>query len=153
MLWFYPTGSLASHSLSLIPPSQWGEERTGGKKKKLELAGWDKTLLPRKRERKNSNDNSIGIYIYKKVMYSAVAHHPQKDAQPVPEQWLPPSTNSCQFYSFHTMSYGTEYPFDQFRSAILVLTPQILSPVTGRTVHTCPCAALFGNISVLLFFT
>lgn len=61
-------------------------------------------------------------------MYNAVVHQLQKDAKPVPEQWFSPSTNSCQYYSFHTMSCGTEYPFNMFRSAVLVLTPQILVP-------------------------
>ena len=35
-----------------------------------------------------------------------------------------PSANSTQCYSFvHTMSYGIEDPFGQFRSAVLVLFP------------------------------
>ena len=93
-------------------------------------------------------------------MYNAVAHHLPKDAQPVPEQWCPPSTNSCPFYSFHVMPYGTEHSFGQFRLAVLVLTPLcslcLPSPLTGRTIQEAEsylslCCAVQQHQCVIVF--
>lgn len=62
------------------------------------------------------------------------AHHPPADAQLAPraaiKNEIPPLQNS-----FHKMSYGMEYPFDQFKSALLILfPPSFLSPVLRMTL-------------------
>ena len=50
------------------------------------------------------------------------SHYLPTDAQPVPKQLLPGHFPTA-FSFFHMMSYGMEYPFGQFRSAVLVLFP------------------------------
>jgi len=57
------------------------------------------------------------IYIFiKQVVPNTVAHHQMIDAQPVPEQWLPPQPTPLSFIVFHRMSCGIENPFSQLRS-------------------------------------
>ena len=55
-------------------------------------------------------------------MHNAIAHHSLTDAQLVPKQrslpgQLPP------FYVLGMMSNGMEYPFGQFGSAVLAVSP------------------------------
>ena len=61
----------------------------------------------------------------------AVAHHPLTDAQLAP--WAAEESQMKSHplqNSFHMMSYGMEYPFVQFRSAVLILfPPSSLSPL------------------------
>lgn len=56
-------------------------------------------------------------------MLSTIAHPLPTDAQPVPEQLLPPSQLSSALLFFHWMPYGVEGPFGQFGSPALVLSP------------------------------
>ena len=55
----------------------------------------------------------------KQVMHNAIAHHPLTDAQPIPKQPPPPSP----YILFSMPSDGMEYPFGQFGSAALGLSP------------------------------
>lgn len=54
------------------------------------------------------------------VMYNAISHHLLTDDQPVPEQWSHPDAG--QPPRIRT-SYNMEYPFGQFKSAVLVPFP------------------------------
>jgi len=56
-------------------------------------------------------------------MHSAIAHHPLTDAQPVPEEQLPPPSQLPLVYMLSMMSYGMEYPFGQLGSAALPVSP------------------------------
>ena len=56
-------------------------------------------------------------------MHSAIAHHPLTDAQPVPEEQLPPPSQLPLVYMLSMMSYGMEYPFGQLGSAVLPVPP------------------------------
>ena len=63
-----------------------------------------------------------GLECTKQVMHSAIAHDVLTDAQSVPEQrslpgQLPP------VYILGMTSHGTEYPFGQFGSAVLAVSP------------------------------
>ena len=55
-------------------------------------------------------------------MYDAIAHHQLTDAQPIPEQQPCPPASSPQFL-FSMTSYGMEYPFGQFGTAVLAVPP------------------------------
>ena len=59
----------------------------------------------------------------------AIAHHPLIGTQPAPQAVEESSLNCHPFQnSFCMMSYGTEYPFGQFQSALVILfPPSILS--------------------------
>ena len=54
-------------------------------------------------------------------MHKAIAHHPPTNQSSTTA--ARPSQLPSVLYFFHMMSYGMEYPFGQFRSAILVLPP------------------------------
>jgi len=60
----------------------------------------------------------------------AIAHHSMIDAQLAPWAVKKSKINSHPFQdSLHMMPYGTEYPFGQFKSAVLIpLPPSSLSP-------------------------
>ena len=64
-----------------------------------------------------------GLEYTKQVMHNAIAHHSLTDAQLVPEQrslhpgQLPP------VYILGMTPYGLEYPFGQFGSAALAVSP------------------------------
>lgn len=70
------------------------------------------------------------------VMHSAIAHHPLTNAQPDPEQQQL-SHPKFPHFCICMMSYGMEYPFGQFRSAVVALSlPSFLCnphPLTDRT--------------------
>ena len=82
--------------------------------------GWDKT--------DNIKDNS-----YDKCMYAcvyiisdaqAVAHHPPTNAHWAP--WVAEEHDELtplSELSYRMMSYGREYPFGKFKSAVLILSP------------------------------
>ena len=64
----------------------------------------------------------IELEYTKQAMHDAIAHHSPINAQLVPKQQslpgqLPP------VYILGMMSHGTEYPFGQFGSAILAVSP------------------------------
>lgn len=56
-------------------------------------------------------------------MKQAMAHHPPTDALPAPCSECLPAQLLSLFKLFHVISYGLEYPFGQFRSSVLVLSP------------------------------
>ena len=58
----------------------------------------------------------------KQVMNNAIAHHPPTDAQPVPKQ-QPPPASFPPVYILSMTSYGMEYAFGQFGSAVLAVLP------------------------------
>ena len=55
----------------------------------------------------------------------ATAHHPPTDAQPVPEQRLLPPSQLPPAYILSMTSYGMEYPFGQFGSAVPAMLPLV----------------------------
>ena len=59
----------------------------------------------------------------KQVMHNAIAHHLLTDAQLVLEQQSTPPSQLPPVYILGMMSYGTEYPFGQFGSAVLAVSP------------------------------
>ena len=66
----------------------------------------------------------IDTTIYITSDAQAVAHHPPGDAQPIPQAAGAREMNCHPFqYSFLILSYGVEYPFSQFKSAVLILLP------------------------------
>ena len=70
-------------------------------------------------------------------MHSAIAHHPLTNAQPIPEQPATPTPASHPYILFSMTSDDMEYPFGQFGSAVLGLSPPSCcctpSLPTGRT--------------------
>ena len=52
----------------------------------------------------------------------AIARHTPTDAQLAYKQRKRGNSHLCQ-NSFHMMLYGMEYPFGQFKSAVLILFP------------------------------
>ena len=60
----------------------------------------------------------------KQVMHNAIAHHSLTDAQPNPEQSGLPTLASHPYLLFSMTSDGMEYPFGQFGSAVLGLSPR-----------------------------
>ena len=63
-----------------------------------------------------------GLEYTKQVMNNAIAHHLPTDAQLVPEQPLPPG-QLPPVYILGMTSHGMEYPFGQFGSAVLAVSP------------------------------
>ena len=55
----------------------------------------------------------------RQVMHNAIAHHPLTDAQAV----IQPSWPALPVYILNMSSYGMEYPFGSFRSAVLAMLP------------------------------
>ena len=71
----------------------------------------------------------------RQVIHNAIAHHPLTDAQPVPEQ---PSASPSQLppvYILGMASFGMEYPFGHFGSAVLAVSPPSF---------LCPSSLLVG---------
>jgi len=56
------------------------------------------------------------------VVQNTSVHYPLTNAQAVLEPWLPPASFN-QAYTLSTMSYGAEYPFGQFGSSVLAVSP------------------------------
>ena len=56
-------------------------------------------------------------------MHNAIAHHPPTDVQPVPEQRSLPPGQLPPAYMLSMTSYGMEYPFGHFGSAVLAVSP------------------------------
>ena len=56
-------------------------------------------------------------------MHDAIAHHRLTDAQPVPEEQMLPLCQLPPVYALSMMSYGMEYPFGKFGSAVLAVSP------------------------------
>ena len=56
-------------------------------------------------------------------MHNAIAHHSPTDAQLVPEQRSAPPGQLPPVYILGMMSYGMEYSFGQFGSAVLAVSP------------------------------
>lgn len=73
----------------------------------------------------------------KQVMHNAIAQHQLTNAQPVPKQQSRPPANLRSFLFIMT-SYGIEYPFGQFGSAVLAVSPPSFlctsSLLAGRAV-------------------
>ena len=59
----------------------------------------------------------------KQVMHNAIAHHLLTDAQSVPEQRSTPPSQLPPVYILGMTSYGMEYSFGQFGSAVLAVSP------------------------------
>ena len=59
----------------------------------------------------------------KQVMHNTVAHHSLTDAQLVPKQRSAPPNQFPPVYILGIMSYGMEYSFGQFGSAVLAVSP------------------------------
>ena len=58
----------------------------------------------------------------KQVMHNAIAHRSLTDAQSVPKQ-RPLPTQLPPVHILDMTSHGREYPFGQFRSAVLAVSP------------------------------
>jgi len=73
----------------------------------------------------------------------AIFYHPQTDAQLGPWAAMESEMNSHALQnSFHLMSYGMEYPFGQFESAVLILFPPIsLGPLLTMASALCNTAS------------
>ena len=56
-------------------------------------------------------------------MHNAIAHHSPTDAQLVPEQQFTPPSQFLPVYRLGMTSYGMEYSFGQFGSAVLAVSP------------------------------
>ena len=56
-------------------------------------------------------------------MYNAIAHHSLTDAQLVPEQRSASPSQLPSVYTLGMTSYGMEYSFGQFGSAVLAVSP------------------------------
>ena len=56
-------------------------------------------------------------------MHNAIAHHSPTDAQLVPEQQSAPLSQLHPVYILGMTSCGMEYPFGQFGSAVLAVSP------------------------------
>ena len=63
-----------------------------------------------------------GLEYTKQVMHNAIAHHSPTDAQLVPKQWSAPG-QLHPVYILGMTSHGMEYPFGQFGSAALAVSP------------------------------
>ena len=59
----------------------------------------------------------------KQVMHNAIAHHSLSNAQLVPKQRSAPPSQLLPVYILGMTSYGMEYPFGQFGSAVLAVSP------------------------------
>ena len=59
----------------------------------------------------------------KQVMHNAIAHHSPTDAQLVPEQRSASLGQFAPVYVLGLTSYGMEYSFGQFGSAVLAVSP------------------------------
>ena len=64
----------------------------------------------------------IGLEYTKQEMHNAIAHDLPTDAQLVPEQRSPPG-QLPPVYILGMTSHGVEYPFGQFGSAVLAVSP------------------------------
>ena len=78
----------------------------------------------------NDNDNNnMTIVILKElnytkqVVHNAIAHHSPTDAQLVPEQRSTAPSQLYPVYILGMMSYGMEYSFGRFGSAVLAVSP------------------------------
>jgi len=107
-------------------PSGMGERV---RKKKIKWNSWvEINLFSKIEKRKRITIMNFYIYVYK-WMYirsdaQAIAHHPLIGTQPAPQAVEESSLNCHPFQnSFCMMSYGTEYPFGQFQSALVILFP------------------------------
>ena len=56
-------------------------------------------------------------------MHNAIAHHLLTNAQSVPKQQSAPPGQLPPVYILDTTSRGMEYPFGQFGSAVLAVSP------------------------------
>ena len=87
----------------------------------------------------------------------AIAHHALTDAQVAPWAMEEHEMNSHPLQSFfHIISYGMEYPFGQFKSAVLILFPPSslgLSLQMSWALHNTALHATIniGVISTLFF--
>jgi len=59
-------------------------------------------------------------------MHCAISHHLHTNAQPDSKQQFPAPVNSPSM-----MSYGMEYPFGQFGSAVLAVLPSSFSCISS----------------------
>lgn len=64
----------------------------------------------------------IRIWVYI-TSAQAIAHHSPADAQPAPWGAEESEMNFQPLQNSFCMSYGMEYPFDQFKSAVLIAFP------------------------------
>ena len=88
--------------------------------------GWWRESKRKKEKKFNSYDKYVYVYIYTTNNAQAIAYYLLTDVQIAHEQWQEAWWTSIFFkLSFHVMSYGMEYPFVQFRSDVLILSPHI----------------------------
>ena len=72
----------------------------------------------------------------------AIAHHPPTSAQLALRAVEESKMNSYLLQNFFLMSYGMEYPFGQFKSAVLILFP----PLPWALLHeSWLCTALLSS--------
>ena len=64
----------------------------------------------------------IGLEYTKQVMHNEIAYHSPTNTQLVPEQRYPPG-QLPPVYILGMTSHGMEYPFGQFGSAVLAVSP------------------------------
>lgn len=57
-------------------------------------------------------------------MHNAIVHHLLTNAQPIPQQWSAAPSQLPPVYAWDIMCCGLEYPFGQFRSAVLAMLPR-----------------------------
>ena len=122
LLCFNPAGSQAPLSCLLTcPTSQWDEGENWGKKSKWNSWVEIKTIYQDREKEAEKKGNGYDNYIYMCNKWCTIAHH-QSPASPQAASGLP--VNSPFFkLSFRMMSYIMEYPFGQFMSAVLILSP------------------------------
>lgn len=93
--------------------------------------------------RQERKEKIANIYIYTINILYITATQLLTTCQPMPSQFLSsgclPQPTVLSFIVFCMMSYGVEYLFSQFRSAVLALFPPSslfpLSPLAGRTAQ------------------
>jgi len=96
-------------------PRRWDGE--GNQKKKVKLMGWGKDSLVGQ-QRKRKIIIQIEKEYAKRVMHSAIAHYPMPSLFPSSNPWPTPPV-----YVLSMTSYGIIYPFGQFGSAVLAVSP------------------------------
>jgi len=72
------------------------------------------------------------------MMHNTIACHLLMDVHPIPEKQSQPPSQLPLVYILSVTSYGTEYPFGQFGSAVPAVSPPVFlcipSLLAGRAV-------------------
>ena len=106
-----------------LPPSLSGMgERIG----KMKPVGWDKDSLLGQKRKENNNDNNNSTTttnVYKTSDAQCNCSPPADWCPAYPRAAGPPTLASHPYILFTMTSDGMEYPFGQFGSAVLALSP------------------------------